>query len=453
MNAALPERAKDGKLVNIAASGAGMNHNDPGFLSKDFPRSPPKLYVTSDDDDFDDLTLAEWRNEGFNVEYLPMGSGGKEYQLKLQMLSKTGLQPCETYGIVAYGEAASFCLEHFHILDNNPDFKLCCLIAYYPTRIPDPKTRFPGGLNVLVHLTEGSDVGVIKQSQMVGIQGEKRVTQKQVERGLGAGCRLNYCWSSYSYDAENGFAEPDLDEYDKVSAELAWSRSLAMARKAFRWDVDVEAVVEDGEQSKFYTRNLQQTMSTYTTQKSPYVTYMPTLTGGIGTEELHAFYDEYFINQNPPSMKLTLVSRTIGFDRVVDELHVTFKHTQDMPWILPAVPPTNKRVEIIIVSIVALRGAKLYHEHIYWDQASVLVQTGLLDPKFVPEKAKKRGVSRLPVVGWEPARRRLDGVDDESEGEADNTLIPEDDASDEESEEEYDDANGEESGDKAQPGN
>lgn len=173
---------------------------------------------------------------------------------------------------------------------------------------------------------------------------------------------------------------------------------------------------------KFFTRALAKTLSTFTTHKTPHVTHVPTLTGGIGAAELESFYSQFFCN--PPSMELTLLSRTIGVDRVVDEVHVRFKHTEEMPWILPGVPATNKRVEIVVVSIVAFRGGKLYHEHVYWDQASVLVQIGLLDPKAVPETARKTGVERLPVVGREAARRVLRGEIHGEEGEADNKLIP-----------------------------
>lgn len=181
-------------------------------------------------------------------------------------------------------------------------------------------------------------------------------------------------------------------------------------------------------------------MSTYTTHKTPRVTYVPTLTGGIGAEELEKFYSQFFIDNNPPSLQLTLISRTSGSDRVVDELHVQFKHTQGMPWILPGIPPTNRTVEVIVVSIVTLRAGKLYQEHIYWDQATVLVQTGLLNPNLVPPKAKKRGVERLPVVGRHAARRILEGGYDDEEGEADNDLIPEfwDESEEEEDEDEED---------------
>ncbi|KAI2633567.1 NTF2-like protein [Hypomontagnella submonticulosa] len=419
----MPDRGD--RNVGIISSSSGPGHNDPGFLSNDFPRSPPKLYITSEDEEFDLVTLAEWRDEGFEVEYVPMGAGGNEYKMKIESLSRAKLGPCETFGIVAYGDAAAFCLEHFHIMDNNPEFKLCCLIAYYPTRIPDPRTKFPGGINVLVHLASGEEVGIVKQTQMVGIQGKKRTTRQTIDRGMGAGGTLQMAYPSYTYDATPGFAEHDLDEFDRVSAELSWSRSLAMARRAFRKDVDLERVFEENVNGKFYTRKLQPTMSTYSAHKSPHVTYIPTLTGGIGTEELQRFYSEFFIDRNPPSMKLTLLSRTIGADRVVDELHVSFKHTQEMPWVLPGVPPTNKRVEILMVSIVALRGGRLYHEHVYWDQASVLVQTGLLDPKVVPKQASEKGVKRLPVVGRQAARRVLRGYDEGDEGEATNELIAE----------------------------
>ncbi|KAK2034799.1 dienelactone hydrolase [Colletotrichum zoysiae] len=421
VKAAVPE--SEGRNARIVSDNlTGSNHRDPNFLSQNFPRARPKLYITAEDEDFDQITLSEWRDEGFDVEYLPMGSSADKYRGKLRSLSKKKLGPCETFGIVAYGDAAAICLEHYHVLDNNPEFKLGLLIAYYPTAIPDPKGHFPSSISALVHLAAGDEIGITKQTQMVGIQGKRRTTRKKVEAGIGTGGTLRLAYPTYTYDAEPGFAEHDLDEYKKVPAELAWSRSLGAARKAFNNHVDLELVLEENVQGKFFTRNLSQTMSTYTTHKSPHVTHMPTLTGGIGAPELERFYSQFF--SNPRSMKLTLISRTIGTDRVVDEVHVRFKHTEEMPWILPGVPATNKRVEVLVVSIVGLRGGKLYHEHVYWDQASVLVQVGLLDPKLVPDAARKNGVQKLPVVGREAARRVLKGWDPDEEGEADNELIP-----------------------------
>jgi hypothetical protein len=128
------------------------------------------------------------------------------------------------------------------------------------------------------------------------------------------------------------------------------------------------------------------------------------MTGGIGHQEISRFYSSFFVPKNPPSLAMRLLSRTIGVDRIVDELYVTFQHTQEMPWILPGIPPTNKTVQIALVSVVRIRAGKLESEHLYWDQASVLVQIGVLDPMLVPGKWKKQGVHELPIFGEEPAK-------------------------------------------------
>jgi hypothetical protein len=135
------------------------------------------------------------------------------------------------------------------------------------------------------------------------------------------------------------------------------------------------------------------------------VTYTSTLSGGIGNQALRRFYGQFFLGKLPPSMHISLVSRTTGADRIVDELYISFEHTNEIPWMLPGVAPTNKNVEIMLVSIVSLRGGRLYSDHVYWDQASVLVQVGLLDPKLAPNNP--HGIDRLPVVGRDAARRIL----------------------------------------------
>ncbi|KAI0551208.1 hypothetical protein F4679DRAFT_572375 [Xylaria curta] len=433
INAAFPERDTQNRNAVILSENSGPNHNEQGFLSSSFPRSAHKIFVTADSDDFDEGYLRSLRDEGFTVQYFGLGEGvsDEEYRGQLANLRNVAaLGPCETFAVVAFGEAASLCLEFWHSRDNNPEFKLAALVAYYPTRIPDPRGAFPGGIRAIAHLVE-DEVGVVNHSQIVGIQGKRRVVKRAVKgTGVGGGASVgghatNY--PCYRYSAPAGFAEGDLDEYESVAADLAWSRSLDTLRTAFRIDVEFEGVVEKNLEGKFFTRNLGQTMTTYTTRKSPHATYFPTLSGGIGAQELRRFYADYFLSTNPESTKLTLISRTAGADRVVDELHVAFKHTQEMPWILPGVPPTNRRVEVVVISIVTLRGGKLYHEHVYWDQASVLVQVGLLDPKLIPEKARAKGVRKLPVVGREAARRLVRGFEDDEdvdEGEADNELLP-----------------------------
>ena len=75
---------------------------------------------------------------------------------------------------------------------------------------------------------------------------------------------------------------------------------------------------------------------------------------------------------------------------------IAFTHDVQMEAILPGVPPTGRRVEVPFVVVMAFEGDKVAHEHIYWDQASVLVQVGLLD------------AGKLPVTGVEQARKLLD---------------------------------------------
>ena len=144
---------------------------------------------------------------------------------------------------------------------------------------------------------------------------------------------------------------------------------------------------------EFSTRDTERTLETMV--DDAYVNHVPVMTGGRGKAELRSFYSTDFIPKMPPDTKLTPVSRTVGADQLVDEMIFSFTHTDEMPWMLPGVAPTNKHVEVPLVVIVKFRGGKLAHEHIYWDQASVLKQIGLLnDPK-------------LPVFGAETARKVL----------------------------------------------
>ena len=145
---------------------------------------------------------------------------------------------------------------------------------------------------------------------------------------------------------------------------------------------------------EFVTRSIEDTLATMV--DDAYVNHVPVLTGGVGREELREFYSKRFIPQMPPDTELIPISRTIGNDQLVDEMVLKFTHTISMDWMLPSVAPTGRRVEVALVVVVRLRDGKLAHEHIYWDQASVLVQLGLLD------------ASALPIAGIESARKVLD---------------------------------------------
>jgi carboxymethylenebutenolidase len=150
---------------------------------------------------------------------------------------------------------------------------------------------------------------------------------------------------------------------------------------------------EEHLRDEFQTRDTQATLDTML--PDAYVNHIPVMTGGAGREALGHFYSRLFIPKVPPDTAIVPVSRTIGTDRLVDEMIFRFTHTIEMEWMLPGIPATGRRVEIPLVVIVHFREGKLAHEHIYWDQASVLVQLGLLD---------RRG---LPVAGGETARKVL----------------------------------------------
>jgi carboxymethylenebutenolidase len=145
---------------------------------------------------------------------------------------------------------------------------------------------------------------------------------------------------------------------------------------------------------EFETRDVEATLATMV--EDAYVNHMPVMTGGVGRAALREFYATHFIPQMPPDTEMVPVSRTVGHNQIVDEMVFKFTHTIRMDWMLPGVAPTGRRVEIPLVAVVHFRDGKLAHEHIYWDQASVLVQLGLLDP------------GTLPVAGVETARKALD---------------------------------------------
>ncbi|MFY2606964.1 dienelactone hydrolase family protein [Achromobacter ruhlandii] len=193
---------------------------------------------------------------------------------------------------------------------------------------------------------------------------------------------------------DHAFARTGGAHYDKPSALMAHQRSMAALQRVIGPQFDYSALWDKHCEYEFGTRDVAATMATMVAE--PYVNHIPTMTGGVGYRELSRFYQHHFVNSNPPDTRLVPLSRTVGATQIVDELLFCFTHTTEIDWLLPGVAPTGKYVEIPLVAIVKFRGDKLCHEHIYWDQASVLVQIGVLDPKG------------LPVAGRETAQKLLD---------------------------------------------
>jgi len=151
---------------------------------------------------------------------------------------------------------------------------------------------------------------------------------------------------------------------------------------------------DEHQRCEFAEHNPEATLATMV--DVPRVHEVPVMIGGEGKEQVYEFYARHFLPNIPPDISVTLVSRTIGQGRLVDEMVISFTHTVQMDWMLPGVAPTGKRVDMALVAVVQFAGNKLVHERLYWDQASILVQLGLLDPQ------------RLPVVGPDAAHAVLD---------------------------------------------
>ncbi|MBN3855720.1 dienelactone hydrolase family protein [Paraburkholderia sp. Ac-20340] len=209
----------------------------------------------------------------------------------------------------------------------------------------------------------------------------------------------------YTYPGcDHAFASPARPQFDKAAAMMAYSRSLAMLRRVMGPIYDFNALWEEHCYHEFVARNPNDVMPTMVAQ--PYVNHIPTMTGGVGHDELKRFYTHHFVHSNPEDTRLIPISRTIGSDRVVDEFIFCCTHDREIDWLLPGLAPTGKYFEVPMLAVICFRGSKLYNEHIYWDQASVLAQIGAIDP------------TGLPIAGIESAKKLLD------ETLPSNTLMP-----------------------------
>jgi carboxymethylenebutenolidase len=159
------------------------------------------------------------------------------------------------------------------------------------------------------------------------------------------------------------------------------------------WHGELADVLDDHLAAEFATQDVDATMATMT--DDPYLNHVPVLTGGIGRAEVRRFYEQIFIGHWPADTTMERISRTVGPGQVVDELVISFTHDITMSHMLPGVPPTGRLVRLAVCVVAGFRNGKLTHEHIYWDQAGLLVQLGLLDP------------AGLPVTGAEQAEKLL----------------------------------------------
>jgi carboxymethylenebutenolidase len=251
-------------------------------------------------------------------------------------------------------------------------FKPDCAVGYY-------------GVGIEKTLSEAAN---LKSPLMLHIAGRDDHCPPEAQKQIHAALDSNQLVTIHDYpNSEHAFSRPG-QHYDRAAAEIAHLRSLeffvrnlagdgfANAQKVLsdRWDEHVKY--------EFATRDTEDTLKTMVADA--YVNHVPVMTGGVGRDELREFYSRRFIPQMPPDTSMTPVSRTIGVDRVVDEMVFEFTHTTSMDWMLPGVEPTNEHVKIPLIVVVHFRDGQLAHEHIYWDQASVLVQLGLINDENLP---------------------------------------------------------------------
>ncbi len=200
---------------------------------------------------------------------------------------------------------------------------------------------------------------------------------------------------SYVYaGAGHGFNCDRRTSYHAFSARLAHSRTLGLLHWTIGPRYDLSDLWDRHTAHEFADHDPDATMRTMVPQ--PYVNHVPTLTGGVGFDELHYFYSKHFLPRLPADATLIPVTRTIGPNRVVDEFVVRFTHDREIDFMAPGIPATGKYVELAHVAVVEFRGNKIAHEHIHWDHASFLKQIGVLN---APE---------LPIAGIEAAKKFVD---------------------------------------------
>jgi carboxymethylenebutenolidase len=365
----------NGQSINIAAAGG---RNTEAYLDVPEAGSGPGLILFQDvaDNDRDLRELGSlYAEEGYAV-LCPRGFGiaqGSEDVAAAVTALRSRPECTGKVGALGFGLGGK--LAYLAAAEAGVD----CAICYYGFGIEY-------GLNLVLRIRCPLVIHLAENDPQIRPQAVARVKEAFADRPD---------FAVYVYPGvAPGFDRRRRPSYDRAAAGLAHSRSIALLRRAMGPHYDLEALWEQHTTFEFATRDVAATMHTMVAE--PYVNHIPVMTGGVGGEELARFYAHHFIPKCPADFRLVPISRTVGADRLVDEFVASFTHDVEIDWMLPGVPPTGKYIEVPTVAIVNFRGDKLYHEHIYWDQASVLVQIGLLDP------------ANLPVAGAESANKLLD---------------------------------------------
>ncbi|KEF63568.1 carboxymethylenebutenolidase [Exophiala aquamarina CBS 119918] len=287
------------------------------------------------------------------------------------------------------------------------------LVAYDPI-LWNITTEFLAEVpEVVVAITYGdaSDQKTLAQTQIP-------VLQQLAGGELATRQRTTDILSTYFYpDVQSyQFATPFSESFHYNTEALSHTRNLTFLKPIMGGPYfDLEYIWDEHTYYEFSDRSVEHTMSTMV--QEPYVNHVPTMTGGVGRTALTSFYRQNFIFLNSADTSMELLSRTIGIDRIIDEFLFKFTHDKELDWFLPGIPPTFRKAEIPFHAVVNIRGDRLYHEHINWDQGTALRQLGLM-PEYLPYPAQlvkgseatpnKRYEYKVPVGGIEVASKMRD---------------------------------------------
>jgi carboxymethylenebutenolidase len=133
--------------------------------------------------------------------------------------------------------------------------------------------------------------------------------------------------------------------------------------------------------AEFVLKDADAALATMT--EHPYVFIIPSGIARVSRAAVHEFYANQFLPNIPPDLEITSLSQTFGTDRIAEEMVIRFTHTIDVDWMLPGLPATGRRVEFALVGVIQFEAGKVANEHLYWDQATVLSQLGVLDHPVV----------------------------------------------------------------------
>ncbi|KAJ5349718.1 hypothetical protein N7541_007445 [Penicillium brevicompactum] len=397
--------------------------------------SPRHLLLISDSAHFDPHVFHCFQAEGFDVMYLPfIGCGDEDKDRKALEnevhLKEDELETGERYAIVAYHRPAYLLLASHHMTysTTNPFPRLCAMIAYYPLSStdeytyrqkdncsppacsdtgaifdPGPKSTY---LPIQVHIP-GPRVQACALWPWISLSAsEGDVTYKKRHRChvySYAGSRAGFAEKDISED-KLGEVDEEVNDEDVLSSQLAWSRALGCLRRSFgvgsHWAVvDIETVWEEYwdrlENRKEHHGRIAEPAVDMLTRHGhygevgcaageSYVKCVPTGAGGSTISSLRDFFAHVFIPAGPSDQQVRLLSRTVGSDRIVDEVMFSCRHTAEIPWLLPGVQPTNRDIKVVVVVVAGFCAGQITRQSLYWDQASVLAQVGVIDHGLLP---------------------------------------------------------------------